>query len=85
LDNAVEMIRHDDESVEFDPIKAFGHRQPAASDDFSCLGALDIVVGDLAENALSVVRTDGDEIRAGQALVIVLEPYRSSAARHTLG
>jgi hypothetical protein len=74
----VDVVRHDDELVEEHVGAHLGGPLPLVANDAAGGREADVVRNDLAEQRGSVVRADGEEIRARTAIVVAGQPGRTS-------
>src|ERR1700733_11821934 len=75
FDYSVQMVRHHCKFIKSSGWKALWNAHPTIMDDDANLCQFDLKIGNLTENAQTIMRADGDKVKSG--LTIVVSRYLS--------
>jgi hypothetical protein len=73
VDDAVDMVRHDHEGIDFDAGVCPGNFVPGRLHHVGRRGGTHLAVDDLAEQRSPVLDADGDDVETGGAVVVAFE------------
>jgi len=73
-ENAMEMIRHNNEGIQDNTRKMNRYCIPTRNHDVPCLAAYHQAIRDLTEDALPVSRAKSDEVRSGLGIIEFRQP-----------